>query len=406
MLVNSEISAYKSETEVVAEEFLRKLLPYPIEEKQRRVGLQTTPQSIYEQLELSNKFKLGSLPTNAARLKNIDVVTRAVETETPIPVVVTIGTSKWYDGSHQNDNVAGLSELLMFEQLVHLDQRVKQLYKPGLAISLVAEDITNQWLYGQVFPKIDIAANNLTYLSSIELFTTTLKLTAGLDITLQTELELLQRSAVGKREYVAFCEANKKRFMSLFVTSNELETQFQNQKGVEWTEELWEAFETSVLASTEAYQELKRVGWQGAIHPKVRNFYLQQFEKSIGKKVDETYLAAYFAGVLARKQVKALQLAAHNKDFIKVAFLRYPQGSLKEQSNAIQVSQHPLTGFGSSHQHISPWASQTFLTVNSEGGVQLQVQSAKTALPAGKPHNFWFHYRSLAIPVTAIHLTT
>lgn len=132
------------------------------------------------------------------------------------------------------------------------------------------------------------------------------------------------------------------------------------------------------------------LGWTGGIHPKVREYYVRQFLKSTGKPlVDEDwYLAAYFAGIHARRQL-AISVWSPGEVPLKIAFLRYPDGSQKEKQNALQISQHPLEGHGSSHQHISPWASITGVSRTQNGSYTLTVLPVRSE-NAKKPKGLLF----------------
>ncbi len=390
--------------ETKVQNFFNQLLPY--DQLTPSYLSSATPSDVYVLLKLSNKYRLGDHPQGNARDRNIEVVKNSIETDEPIPIVVTIGTSKWYDGSHTESNVANLSEVLMLEQLSHMDRRIKHYFQPGLSITLLAEDITNQWLYGLMFPHVNIAINNMTYLTSVNLLVSTFRNTTGVDVQLVLEQELLKRQDITFKNYVEICERNRNIFSNLFQISRILEEKYLSSHGLlGWTDNEWNFFVRDVLSKTDEYILVNSVGWRGGVHPNVRAFYLHQFEKSTGVQEDgESYLAAYFGGVLARKQLNILKLASDNKKFIKVAFLRYPSGSTKESNNAIQVSQHPLTGFGSSHHHISPWASHTQIAINEKGVCRLRVIPAKnedTLLTDAAKH-FRLHYHGINIPIDVV----
>ena len=127
------------------------------------IRLQPHPERVYAALEVTRKFRNAPLPEGEARQKNIEIVRRSFETEQPIPLEIVSGTSKTKDGSRTFDNHADLNELLMLLQIQHLHDGIMHVYKPGSHTTLLFEDATNEWLYGQVAPMELISRNNKSY---------------------------------------------------------------------------------------------------------------------------------------------------------------------------------------------------------------------------------------------------
>lgn len=379
-------------------QFFYSLLPY--RELENRIVLQPTPEDIYSKLELSRKYRLASTLSDSARIDNITVVESSVRSNSSIPLYITVGTSKWYDGSNHTENIAGLSELLMFEQLRHLDSRVKSVYEPGLRIGLLCEDSTNKWLYGLQNDRELVHANNMRYIESLDGFASTIRSHLNLDITVRKESDVLREMGF-MREDDCFhlYEQNQSLFYEFIKKSRIKEVEFLSGLG-EWNDTLWQQYVQQVLPTIKEYHDLEVLGWSGGLHPKIREYYIKQFLKSTGKPmVDEDYyLAGYFAGVHTRKQLALMWWIPGEKP-IKVAFLRYPEGSLKEKQNALQISQHPIEGYGSSHHHISPWASITGITMNKDGKYSLAVMPARSEERKTHSSTVELEYAGMRVPV-------
>ena len=358
-------------------QFFVQLLPY--KDIASPVSHDVTAENVYSRLELSRKYRLASNLSDKAKDNNINIVNAALELGDSVPILITIGTSKWYDGSNYEENVAGLSELLMFEQLRHLDTRVKSVYTPGLRVGLLCEDITNKWLYGLQNDRDLVDNNNKRYIDSLGIFTHHFNQNQNVNVSIIKETDLLSILKMNEGDYFDLCETNQKCFYEFIKKSKLNELEFLAGQR-EWNDLLWARYTREILPTIEEYINLEKLGWSGGIHPRVRDYYTRQFLKSTGKPMtdEDWYLAGYFAGVLARRQLNFLYLAL-GENAIKIAFLRYPEGALKEKQNALQISQHPVEGFGSSHQHISPWASVTGINIGREDGkISLTVIPAKS----------------------------
>lgn len=378
--------------------FFSTLLPY--RESENRNILQPTSEHIFSKLELSRKYRLAGSLSDSARQDNIAIVASSVESHSPIPIYITVGTSKWYDGSNHAENIAGFSELLMFEQLRHLDQRVKSLYEPGLRIGLLCEDATNKWLYGLQNDREHIHANNIRYIESLDKFASTIRSNLNMDITVRKESDVLREMGFTREsDYVDLYEQNQRCFYEFIKKSTVKEGEFLSGQG-EWNDELWQQYIQHVLPTMQEYHNLEMSGWSGGLHPKIREYYIKQFLKSTGKPMtdEDYYLAGYFAGVHTRRQLDIMWRAPGEKP-IKVAFLRYPEGSLKEKQNALQISQHPIEGYGSSHHHISPWASVTGINMNQDGRCCLTVMPARSEERKTNSNTVELEYAGIRVPV-------
>lgn len=378
--------------------FFSTLLPYGEQAKAKH--LPPTAHNVFSQLELSRKYRLGGALIDSARKENIEVVDKSIQKNCAIPVYITVGTSKWYDGSNHEENIAGLSELLMFEQLRHLDQRVKSVYKPGLRIDLLCEDATNKWLYGLINDRQLVDQNNMRYIASLDAFAAKARVNMDLDVRIRKESEVLREMGIVREsDYFSLYEQNQERFYQFIKKSKALEGQFLGA-GTEWNDALWVRYVAEILPLIPEHQELAMLGWTGGIHPKVREYYIKQFLKSATVPLadEDWYLAAYFAGIHARRQL-AISVWSPGEVPLKIAFLRYPDGSQKEKQNALQISQHPLEGHGSSHQHISPWASITGVSRTQNGSYTLTVLPVRSEERKKTKGSIVLEYAGMCVPV-------
>lgn len=381
------------------ESFIPSLLPYKHEPG---INLRIRPLShkILENLVPEYKFKLGQGLVEPAKPRVLEVINNSLKQNLPIPLIVNIGTSKWFNGTNTNRNVAGFSELLMFEQLSHLSRRVERIYPRGVTWTILAEDLTNEWLYSQINSLEDIKRNNQAYLESFGNMLQTTIPNLNLHVEMVRESDLLQQSGTEKAQYHRLLKQNQQLFQEYFEAVIPLEAQFLLQLGQSnLDQETWENYVSNYLSSLAVYKKLFSSGWNGGVHPHQRDYYARQFEKSGGDQAKNLeYISAYFGSVLARRELKFVQLASEGKKAIKIAFLRYPKGTSNAEKTAITVSQHPLYGHGASHQRISPWAAITNLEYDSRQQVSLRVRPIREQ-DKDPELNMEINYAGVSVPV-------
>jgi len=381
------------------ESFIPTLLPY---KQELGINLKIRPLShrILEKLVPEYKFKLGQGLVEPAKPKALDIIKNSLEEQLPIPLIVNIGTSKWFNGTNPDRNIAGFSELLMFEQLSHLSHRVESVYPRGVTWTILAEDLTNEWLYSRINPLEDVKRNNQVYLESLNNMLQTVIPYLNLQVEMIRESDILQQPGSEISQYHDLLDQNQQLFREYFEAVIPQEAQFLLQLGPNnLDQETWEKYVSNYLSCLTVYQQLLSSGWNGGVHPYQREYYSRQFEKSGGDQAKNLeYISAYFGSVLARREFKFVQRAAKGKKTIKVAFLRYPKGTNNKEKTAITVSQHPLYGHGASHQRISPWAAITNLEYDSRQQVSLRVRPIREQ-DKDPELNMEINYAGVSVPV-------
>lgn len=357
--------------------FVNSLLPYK-DETHWLSPLGSRTELILHKLIPAFKFKLGKGLVEQAFDRTRDLIRQSMREQSPIDLVASIGTSKWFDGTNINRNIAGLSELLMFEQMAHVNSRVSSVYKPGVRWVLLAEELTNEWLYSQINESEKIAMNNHVYLKSFQEMLKTASLSLEIKARLINESDIITGNNINKLDYIQLLKTNNKLFLNYLETILPLEEQFlRDHNRAEWDDNLWNEFFVCILPTAKAFLELVENGWNGGIHPFQRRYYMNQFEKTGGvKAIENVHIAAYFGSVLARRQMQFTTKAV-GKPAIKVAFIRYPKGTSDKEKTAITISQHPLYGYGSSHKRISPWAASTNVERDKKGKMSLRVRPVR-----------------------------
>lgn len=355
--------------------FLNTLLPYENTFNLPTISL-NPDKKVLSRLIPTYKFKLDKGLVESAKEPALSIIREAMIDGQPIPLIANIGTSKWFDGSNHDRNFAGFSELLMLEQLSLVNRRVENVYKHGVSWTLLAENVTNDWLYSQINNPAAVAENNVEYLKSLSSMIDKAEKSLAVNVRLVQESDLLSANMLS--EYLTLLEGNKRLFLDYFEATIPLEAKYLLTTDLRaLSTSAWEQYVDRVLPTIVAYQTLRENGWMGGIHPLQREYYRQQFGKSGGENAQEiSYIAGYFGSVLARKQMRFIQNAA-GLPAIKVAFLRYPNGTNDREKTALTISQHPLYGRGSSHKRISPWAASTNIEVNHKNIVSLRVRLAR-----------------------------
>lgn len=381
----------------IASEFLNTLLPY-----EDTFNLPTVSfgqdRKILSRLIPSYKYKLDKGLVESSKEPTLDVIREAVTDDRPIPLIVNIGTSKWFDGSNYEKNIAGFSELLMLEQLSLMNRRVQVVYERGASCTLLAEDVTNDWLYSQINDPVAVSENNIRYLKTLGSMVDKVGESLATDIRLVRESDLLSNNAL--IEYLALLEENKRLFREYFEATIPLEAKFLVfSDSLSLNVSVWEEYVSQVLPTVAAYQLLCESGWMGGVHPLQRQYYERQFGKSGGEEAqDIDYISGYFGSVLARKQMRFIQSAA-GLLAIKVAFLRYPNGTSDREKAALTVSQHPLYGRGASHKRISPWAANTNIEIDKQERASLNVRLARNKRHLAMLDELQIKYAGVDVPI-------
>lgn len=360
-----------------AELLVHSLLPYRYE-PDFHLPIGSLSERILNRIVPEFKFKLGKGLVDQSKPQSKKIIDDSLEQEIPIPLIVNIGTSKWFDGTNHERNIAGLSELLMCEQLAHIDRRVKTVYERGVQWTVLAENLTNQWLYGLINQPDLVKRNNEIYLDSLSNMLRTMAPSLELNVNIAYESDVINKSGFSNDEYIQLLENNQHLFQEYFAAVIPLESAFLLQSGnSDWDQPTWERYTSDHLSTIQAYKQLSSNGWNGGVHPHQSIYYTRQFEKTGGDSAKNVeYVSAYFGSVLARRQVNFSRLASSTKP-IKVSFLRYPKGTGDNEKTAITISQHPLYGYGSCHKRISPWSASTNIEYDLRGRASLRVRPVR-----------------------------
>jgi hypothetical protein len=307
--------------------------------------ISSDPELIYRCLEPDKFFRIGDNPTGEPLARNIEIVAKSVLNNEPVPLFSVIGTSRSPDGKPSEFNRAGLPELLMFEVLKQLTDKVESCYIHGATVVLIIEDASNQWLYSQEAGNLGVSLNNESYTSSLRQLLKKYQENNSTQIKILSETGILQQMGVSLSDYYLLCELNQAIFARYLKETRNIDRKLSNH------------------SSLPSYQALVSKGWSDGISPEMEDYYRNRFRNSNKNiKNEDGYLAAYFAVILAKKMLR-LALQANRTSAIKLAFVDYPPGTPLNLNSAIKLAVNKRSGKNHNYNPPPPWRAVPYVII-------------------------------------------
>lgn len=275
----------------------------------------------------TKNYRQGPQPSPESTVRMRQVIQKAMEEGTPIPIMAPWGSKK---PSNQPFDIA---ELMGLQMLYNLNDRIVEHYSPGADIRVRVEDLSGYLM----FEHEDGAPRKLADEYTNAMMQANFMLMTGFD---HSPVEIVKESALGVtedklREFVYKVQPVIKR-----VLNGKLG--FDNVGG---------------------YEELKAIGWVGDLPQNQIEFYLKRYaviypEMSVQGHAD--ILSMYFACALARYKLGLLGGRSQwGRDYITVAFTpQVPETPAGVENGRLYY--RTITA-NTTRNHLAPWRSHGFL---------------------------------------------
>ena len=291
--------------------------------------------SIVDILVGSLKTRIGPEPDKEQRKLFCDIINFYVQANIPIDTILTWGPKKFFNG--QEENHIDLSEILSFQTLMLLNNKIKSVYTPGLQIYLFIENFEGKFIEGDHLENIFDS-----YISELEKLVKILRMSKIIRIIRTQDLILINYNF---EELTAQLKKNYDCLSKYWLESEKL--------GIDNSEKL------------ESYKKIEKLGWFEKIGHDTRDYYIGRLNKMLGntktylQKVDMT--VRLLACVLVHRQYDLFKI--NNKsEPLKLSFLKISGGPKKLMNGRIDVRTIPTN---ISKGHISPWSARGCLRMKN-----------------------------------------
>lgn len=271
------------------------------------------------------RFGPNPSPENLVAIRK--VISSAVETWKPIPVLMPWGSRKPDNGTV---DVAEIGALKMLEAL---QLRVQSFYPPGITIRLRVEDVAGQYLWKD--DGSEAIQGSRLYTKEIKRLVDVLAFNSFIDLVYESEIIDAERFRL---------EADS--FRPLFL------------------DYLIDTDAYGIDADVKSRYALNSIGWSGDISMEQREFYRRRYAKSypgVTAREQTEKLAGYFSGVMARKVLAGYGSEKCGDNFINLTFAPPVPGlPLGQVDRRIYYRTLPDT---MAKTHIPPWRARGFLKI-------------------------------------------
>lgn len=265
------------------------------------------------------------MPSAESQVAIRAVARKAIESDSPINVLVPWGSEK------PDGGLIDIAELCGLKTLHKLHQSVTQYHKPGLNIHIRVEDVL---------------APHLMYLNPDK---------ARLDAELYT---------------TSFLRLNKILKLDNFITPIPESHLIDEATFGKVADDLTPVFEmyldgasrSSLVQSILAQERLQQIGWSGAITQPMIDYYVERY-KRMGLPEEEHIktLSRYFAGALTRHnlQITGIDPRWYQDDYIQISFTPPVPGEPKHRAS--RRLYYRTLPENLSTNHIAPWRAKGYL---------------------------------------------
>ena len=291
--------------------------------------------SIVDILVGSLKTRIGPEPDEEQRKILFNIISSYVEEDKPIDTILTWGPKKFFNGKEEKH--IDLSEVLSFQTLISLNNKIKSIYTPGLHFYLFMEDFEGKFIEGN---HLEIIFDS--YISELEKLVKILGINKIIRIIRTQDL--------------------------ISVNYNFEKLTMQLKKNYDCLSEYWLESEKSgieISEKLESFKKIEELGWFEKIGHDTRNYYIGRLDRILGdtktylQKVDMT--VRLLACVLVHRQYDLFK--TNNKsEPVKLSFLKISGGPKRLMNGRIDIRTIPTN---ISKKHLSPWTAKSCLRVKN-----------------------------------------
>jgi len=283
----------------------------------------------------SLKTRIGPEPDEEQRKLLYNIINFYVQANMPIDTILTWGPKKFFNGKEESR--IDLSEVLSFQTLMLLNNRIKSIYTPGLHFYLFIEDFEGKFIEGNHLENIFDS-----YISELEKLVKILRMSKIIRIIRTQDLILVNYNF---EQLTAQLKKNYDCLSKYWLESEKL--------GIDSSEKL------------ESYKKIEKLGWFEKIGHDTRDYYIGRLNRILGdtkthlQKVDMT--VRLLACVLVHRQYDLFKI--NNKsEPVKLSFLKISGGPKKLMNGRIDIRTMPTN---ISKKHISPWTAKGCLRMKN-----------------------------------------
>lgn len=296
-------------------------------------------EGVVSELIGTHHVRLGPAPNPESLVAIRSVVRRAIENNKPIAILVPWGSKKT-----DNTKSIDIAEIMGLKMLYCLQQRVSQVYSPGVSINIRVEDLSGWYIFEEESGSVDASKR---YVVDFEKLVTILGLTNFINPIRESDLS-----------------SNTD-----FHTCSDIIM----QKILVYLEE---SDKNSVDTSLSSFKELADLGWKGEIPIAQREYYYARYSKlyNCDAHTARIKLAKYLASCLARHK---LHIRCDNpdweNDFLELTFCPPIPGapeSLVSRRLYYRTIHDKYT-----RDHIPPWRGKGYLRIYDDNTVSPAVTS-------------------------------
>jgi aryl-alcohol dehydrogenase-like predicted oxidoreductase len=283
----------------------------------------------------SLKTRIGPEPDEEQRKILYNVISSYVQSGKPIDTILTWGPKKFFNGKEEKH--IDLSEVLSFQTLISLHNKIKSIYAPGLHLYLFMEDFEGKFIEGNHLENIFDS-----YISELEKLVKILGMNKIIRIIRTQDLISVNYNF---EKLTARLKKNYDCLSEYWLESEKL--------GIEISEKL------------ESFKKIEELGWFEKIGHDTRNYYIGRLDRILGdtktyfQKVDMT--VRLLACVLVHRQYDLFK--TNNKsEPVKLSFLKISGGPKRLMNGRIDIRTIPTN---ISKKHLSPWTAKSCLRVKN-----------------------------------------
>ena len=292
--------------------------------------------SIIDILAGSLKTRIGPEPDNEQREILYKIINFYIQTNIAISTILTWGPKKFFSGKEENH--IDLSEVLSFQTLMLLNDKVVSIYSPGLHFDLFVEDFEGKFIEGA-----HLENTFDSYISELEKLVKVLSMNKIIRIIRTQDLIMVNYNF---KELTDQLNNNYNCLREYWLESEKL--------GIETSENL------------ESYKKIEKLGWFEKIGHDTRDYYIGRLNRILGnaktqlQKIDMT--VRLLACVLIHRQYNLFKI--NNKsELVKLSFLKMGGGPKKLMNGRIDIRTIPTNV---SKKHLSPWSAKGCLRLKKD----------------------------------------
>lgn len=291
----------------------------------------------------SKKNRFGTAPTIDEIAFMHDRVDNYVAQDRPIEMQLLWGVLKGY-GLDQQRETADMLDLLGLKRFACLNEQVKQVYSPGLDVSVILEDISEEVIAGDylnVKNLIGPYANSLKNLASV------MEITPGVNIVMESEI--MARKGITQEFHMEKADGIAQLIQQYWNASQNI------------SPEKWE--------SLPEYKALEEAGWKGTIPPEMREHYLCRAQTERPDSEEDVRIwsiCKYFGNSLARYSVGLFTGDdPEGPQPVRASLAPHAVGASK--SLRVGRVEYKLMDDKKSNTSVPPWAGYSYMRETKKG---------------------------------------